>query len=101
MKTIRVNPAPTAQLLVVVAVVFLACCAAARSVDHPPTNLEKKDTAVSAAVDNVVRKGLSRRFMGHFDTSLEMRENVDFLLAPALLVQNAISRDVVITYPSE
>ena len=33
--------------------------------------------------------------------SLEMRENVDFLLTPALLVQQAISDDVIITYPEE
>ena len=38
---------------------------------------------------------------GNFNTSLEMKENVDFLLTPALLVQEAISEDVVITYPSE
>lgn len=33
--------------------------------------------------------------------SLEMKENVDFLLTPALLVQEALSDDIVITYPSE
>ena len=37
----------------------------------------------------------------NFQTSLEMKENVDFLLTPALLVQEIISEDVVITYPSE
>jgi hypothetical protein len=37
----------------------------------------------------------------NFRSSLEMKENVDFLLTPALLVQEAISEDVVITYPSE
>ena len=36
-----------------------------------------------------------------FQPSLEMKENVDFLLTPALLVQEAMSRDVMITYPSE
>jgi hypothetical protein len=100
MKTIRMNPAPTAQLLALVAVVFLACCAAARNAYRPP-DAEEKDASVSAAVDNVVREGLSKRFLPNFESSLEMRENADFLLAPALLVQNAISRDVVITYPSE
>ena len=38
---------------------------------------------------------------GNFQSSLEMKENVDFLLTPALLVQEIISEDVVITYPSE
>ena len=39
--------------------------------------------------------------LGNFQSSLEMKENVDFLLTPAILVQEAISDDVVITYPSE
>jgi hypothetical protein len=33
--------------------------------------------------------------------SLEMKENADFLLTAALLVQEAISDDIIITYPSE
>ncbi len=36
-----------------------------------------------------------------FRPSLEMKENVDFLLTPALLVQEAMSAEVVTTYPSE
>ena len=36
-----------------------------------------------------------------FTVSLEMKENVDFLLTPALLVQEALCEDVVITYRSE
>lgn len=38
---------------------------------------------------------------GIFAPSLEQKENVDFLLTPGLLVQEAIKSDVVITYPSE
>lgn len=38
---------------------------------------------------------------GSFDASLEMRENADFLLTPALLIQEAISEGIVVTYPSE
>lgn len=35
------------------------------------------------------------------DVSLAVREQVDFLLTPALLVQEAVSEDVVLTYPEE
>jgi len=35
------------------------------------------------------------------DVSLASREQVDFLLTPALLVQEAVSDDVVLTYPEE
>jgi len=39
--------------------------------------------------------------VGKFKPSLEMKENVDFLLTPALLMQEALSDDIVITYPME
>jgi hypothetical protein len=39
--------------------------------------------------------------MQTFEPSLEMKENVDFLLTPALLVQQVMSEDIVGTYPSE
>jgi hypothetical protein len=35
------------------------------------------------------------------DVSLEVRELADFLLTPALLVQEAVSDGVVLTYPEE
>jgi hypothetical protein len=35
------------------------------------------------------------------DLSLSKRENVDFILTPALLVQEAVSDGVVLTYPEE
>lgn len=35
------------------------------------------------------------------DLSMAAREQVDFLLTPALLVQEAVSDDVVLTYPEE
>ncbi len=35
------------------------------------------------------------------DPSLAVREQVDFLLTPALLVQEAVSDDIVLTYPEE
>jgi hypothetical protein len=35
------------------------------------------------------------------DRSVLTREQVDFLLTPALLVQEAVSEDVVLTYPEE
>jgi len=38
---------------------------------------------------------------GIADLSLTVREQVDFLLTPALLVQEAVSDDVVLTYPEE
>jgi len=36
-----------------------------------------------------------------FRPSLEMKENADFLLTPALLMQEVLSDEIVTTYPSE
>jgi hypothetical protein len=46
-------------------------------------------------------RSASRSATTGFAPSLEMKENMDFLLTPALLVQEAMSEDVVATYPSE
>jgi hypothetical protein len=35
------------------------------------------------------------------DRSFESREEMDFLVTPTLLVQDAISDDIVLTYPQE
>ena len=43
----------------------------------------------------------SGMFTGLSSPSLEMKENVDFFLTPALLVQESISENVIITYPGE
>ena len=39
--------------------------------------------------------------LANFTMSLEMKENADFLLTPALLVQEALREDIIITYPTE
>ena len=43
----------------------------------------------------------SGTFVGPSLLSLEMRENVDFLLTPALIVQGAITEGDIVTYPEE
>jgi hypothetical protein len=48
-----------------------------------------------------VLREVERRVGAPFLPSLEMKENADWLLTPALLVQEVISEDVVVTYPSE
>ena len=50
---------------------------------------------------DIKRDILSGTFAGMTDPSFEMRENIDFLLTPGILVQQCISEDVLITYPEE
>ena len=63
------------------------------------------DLTVPASVldraDLTTRNSILRAATQGFQPSLEMKENVDFLLTPALLVQQAMSDDVTVTYPSE
>jgi hypothetical protein len=57
--------------------------------------------ALVAPVDEGVRRQILKAATVTFQPSLEMKENADFLLTPALLVQDIIEEDVVVTYPSE
>jgi hypothetical protein len=61
---------------------------------HIPADLRAR--AEAAALQAATRAATT-----NFTPSLEMKENVDFLLTPALLVQEAMSDDLIITYPSE
>jgi hypothetical protein len=47
-----------------------------------------------------LRRSLDINYTGQ-DWSLDLREQMDFLLTPALLVQEAVSDGVVLTYPEE
>lgn len=90
------------QAAVLVAAILLLCFREAPA-DSTVSSAKDPNTrgTVTARKDTAFEKVLSRVPVGNFQTSLEMKENVDFLLTPALLVQEAISDDVVITYPSE
>ncbi len=49
----------------------------------------------------IPRQRARRLTNGLVQSSLEMKENVDFLLSPAILVQEALSSDIIQTYPAE
>jgi hypothetical protein len=66
---------------------------------RPPT--PKSGTISEAHKRRIAGQIASNYGLGPFQPSLEMKENADFLLTPALLVQEALSDDIVITYPTE
>lgn len=47
------------------------------------------------------RKIATTNSQAFYGPSVEMRENVDFLLTPAIMVQQAIDPESIITYPNE
>ena len=62
---------------------------------------QKNATISQVQKENIASRIASNYGMVNFESSLIMKENVDFLLTPALLVQEAISDHIIITYPSE
>src|SRR6266700_6559360 len=80
------------------ALLVMLCCAGGLQQIHqgPPAAQQRPKQ----------EQGLEKRIVaehaaGNFVPSLEMKECTDFLLTPALLVQEVISDGVLITYPSE
>ncbi len=62
---------------------------------------QKKFSIPEAQIKRTAKRLASDHSLGNFKPSIMMKENVDFLLTPALLVQEVLSDDVVITYPTE
>lgn len=59
-------------------------------------------THVPEAQKKRIARGIASTYgQGPFQQSLKMKEYADYLLTPALLVQEAICDDIIITYPTE
>ena len=67
----------------------------------PRPSSSKKVSVPESQMERIARRIASQYSTGNFNSSLEMKENVDFLLTPAFLVQEALSDDIVMTYPTE
>jgi len=65
-----------------------------RRVDIPNIEKDRGQYGILGDIDSGMLSGLS-------SPSLQMKENVDFFLTPALLVQESISENVIISYPGE
>ncbi len=63
--------------------------------------LEAQRLAGLSAEDRVVARELMNVDYHVVDQSFERREEIDFLVTPALLVQEAVSDGIVLTYPQE
>ena len=101
MREMRTDFTVAATRLVIVASVLLACAAVASTLGDSSPGRDGSKIQMPVSPGNMALKELSDGFTRNYRPSLEMRENVDFLLSPAILVQNTISDNVVITYPSE
>lgn len=89
-------------LIILIGVMFAMCFSLiandnSSSSQINPNNAERTIPQKRATVERQILGAATQVF----EPSLEMKENVEFLLTPALLVQEAISEDIVITYPIE
>jgi hypothetical protein len=79
-------------------------CLSTGAVKSPDSGVPPAWHRISEAPTLGEKSTIMRNLGVHFDMadiSLEVREQVDFLLTPALLVQEAISDGVILTYPEE
>jgi hypothetical protein len=95
-------------LLRIVALLCLIClCLSCSTIVSPPvtdpnTVGEPNDvTDAEQRARDIAMRSATRAATGGFRPSLEMKENADFLLSPALLMQEALSDEIITTYPSE
>jgi hypothetical protein len=87
---------------VLLAIVLLVLISQVLANDLTPVPLRPRNVPVPEAQKQRIAKKIAAGYgLGPFQPSLEMKEDVDFLLTPALLVQEALSDDIVITYPTE
>jgi hypothetical protein len=90
----------TAKIVVIIMLLVLLTQVLADSQRPQPPKTRR--IPVPESEKQRIAGGLASSFgLGAFQPSLEMKENTDFFLTPALLVQEAISEDVIITYPTE
>lgn len=93
------------SLLGFILILSSAVIAFQRSTDpnKPESTVEYRNKAdvTNARAQQAAFRTATKAVAGNFTPSLEMKENVDFLLTPALLVQEIISDDLMVTYPSE
>ena len=67
-----------------------------------PVPLRPRNVPIPEAQKERIAKRIASGYgLGQFQASLEMKENADFVLTPALLVQEALSDDTIMTYPTE
>ena len=95
-------------LLYIVIFLCIVClclsCSTFVSLPVAEPNTASEPNAVTDAEQrarDIAMRSATRMATTGFRPSLEMKENADFLISPALLMQEALSDEIITTYPSE
>lgn len=80
----------------------LLCAVGGRAEEHGEARQGVADNLTREMASDRLASGIAAdQSLENFDASLRMKEEVDFLLTPALLVQEVLQGGVVVTYPME
>ena len=81
----------------------LSCSTVVSSPANDPNTAGEPNSVTDAEqrASDIAMRSATRMATTGFRPSLEMKENADFLLTPALLMQESLSYEIVATYPSE
>lgn len=72
-----------------------------RAADETEHAEKKPEITLESMVRHAVAESAETSLASPSSPSLEMRENADFILSPALLVQDWLDPNSVVTYPQE
>ena len=96
---IKIQTGSIKTLVALLLLILLAQVMGDNQIRRPPTS--KSGPLSEAHKRRIAGQIASDYGLGPFQPSLEMKECADFLLTPAILVQEALSDDIVMTYPTE
>lgn len=89
--------------LKIIITVLLFVCFSFAAFSNSKIDPNKPDTKTKMSQEQLAKneQQIVNSLTKGFNASLEMKENVEFLLTPALLMQEAMSSEIQVTYPTE
>ena len=92
----------TCSVKTLVALLMLVLFTQVLGDNQSPRPTRSRRGPVTESQKQHIAEGLASGYgLGTFKPSLEMKENADFLLTPAILVQESLSDGIITTYPTE
>ena len=92
---------PRAAIIATMLHLFLTQTQVTRAHRDAPASRPNAAIAEESSAESMARRIASNHLLVNFDVSLAVKEDADFLLTPALLAQETLREDVVVTYPTE
>lgn len=87
--------------IIIIFILFVCFSFAALSDSKTDPNVPDTKTNINPEQLAQYEQQFANSLKQSFNASLEMKENVEFLLTPALLMQETMSSEIQVTYPTE